>query len=207
MLPIFALFCGSCGKIGLRPVGAQGGDLPWRSGGVLFGLFSFRQSAFHLAVLRLRGFSLLAVCGQTTKAKPRSREGEQPQKSKEGAKGETGVVPSGRGGGAPDLRVLLWLLRQDRFASRWGAGRGPALGIWGSAFRSPFLSAVHLPLAALRLRGFSLLVFSGQTTKAKPRSREGEQPQKSKEGAKGETGVVLRGRPPRGRRTPRARLP
>ena len=44
VLPIFALFCGSCGKIGLRPVGAQGGDLLWGSGGVLFDLHSFRQS-------------------------------------------------------------------------------------------------------------------------------------------------------------------
>jgi hypothetical protein len=29
-----------------------------------------------------------------------------------------------------------------------------------------WVSAVHLPLAALRLRGFSLLAFCGQTTKA-----------------------------------------
>ena len=71
VLPIFAFFCGSCGKNGLRPVGVQGGDLIWGSGGRAFR--SPFVSAVHLplAALRLRGFFLLAFCGQTTKAKPR----------------------------------------------------------------------------------------------------------------------------------------
>jgi hypothetical protein len=71
VLPILAFFCGSCGKNGLRPVGVQGGDLIWGSGGRAFR--SPFVSAVHLplAALRLRGFFLLAFCGQTTKAKPR----------------------------------------------------------------------------------------------------------------------------------------
>jgi hypothetical protein len=48
-------------------------------------------------------------------------------------------MPRGRGAGAPDLCVLLWLSQQDRFASLWGLGliwhiepQGFALGCLGS---------------------------------------------------------------------------
>ncbi len=84
----------------VAPLGRRAGTCP----GVLREAFSF---SFFSRPPPLCGFEAsrlfppfpLRTDNESKATKPPSRKGEQPQKTKEGAKGEAGVVPRGRGGG------------------------------------------------------------------------------------------------------------
>jgi hypothetical protein len=154
-------------------------------------LHSFLQTA---SPLRLGGFfPFRPLHGQTTTAKPRSREaskGERPQRSKEGAKGRAIVGLPGRS--RPQRTKTDFAAKNSR--KRKKAEPHPR-GIPTSVSPDALLSADRFPFAALRLGGFSPSFLHRRTTKAKPRSREAskvELPQRTQGNAKrqGHTGLA-----------------